>query len=75
MRAARQALPLPDDSGDDGEPNQALADQAVLPADPALPEDPAPAVPDPEDPVPVQAGGLQVSFQQILVIDYLRLTC
>ena len=57
-QAARPALPSATDSGDEGQADQAVAvDQAV-----AL--DPVHAPVD-----PLQAGGLQVSFQQLIVID------
>ena len=66
MEAARPALPSASDSGDEGQADQAVAvDQAVV-LDPVLPEELAPAV-APVD--PLQAGGLQVSFQQLIVID------
>ena len=66
LKAARQYQPLraDSDSGDGGQ-----ADQALLAVDPVLPDEPAPAAPAPVDPLPVQAVGLQVSFQQILVLN------
>ena len=67
LEAGRQGPPIRADSEseDGGQADQAL--QAV--EDPVLPDDPAQADPAPVVPLPVQAGGLQVSSQQILVFN------